>query len=310
LSLALSLVIPAHNEAQRIRSGFERVRPVLEQLDATQLEVIVVDDGSSDETGRIAAEIYGQFSNYYVVRQETNRGKGAAVRLGVSAARGKKIVVCDADMAIRPEHLPAMLSALETDPIAAGSRAIDGAIHYGSWLRTTSGSFFNALVRRSVSTTLRDTQCGFKGFQLGAARLISTFALVDGFAYDVEMLFLASRMGLKVATVPVSWDDVAGSSVSVLSDSLGMLRDIRSLHKASYQCPAVTVAGDIDTALVREISRASRQSGLVIARAANDALIALPRDGSLAGVEIAQQLQGTFAVRTPEEFLGRELEPV
>ncbi len=279
----------------------------MDLLGPDTVEVIIVDDGSSDDTGRIAAQVYRELPNHYVVRHELNRGKGAAVRLGVSAARGDNVVVCDADMAIRPAYLPAMLRALDVAPIAAGSRAVDGVIRYDSWLRTKSGAAFNTLVRRYVTTSLRDTQCGFKGLRLGAARLISAFALVDGFAYDVEMLYLARRLGLDVTTVDVQWDDVAGSSVSVMGDSRRMLHDIRSLRRTSYECPSVTVDRNVEAAEVREISRQTRQSGLVIAHGLNDAIIALPRDGALAGIEIAQRLHGTFSVQNPEQFASRTL---
>ncbi len=310
MSLVLSLIIPAHNEAQRISSGFDRLKPVLGVLDTNTLEVIVVDDGSSDDTGRIAAQIYAELPQHFVVRQETNRGKGAAVRLGISAARGEKVLVCDADMAIDPSQIPEMLDVLDISPIGAGSRARDGHIQYNSRLRTSSGAAFNRLVRRYVDTSLRDTQCGFKGFQLGAARLLSAFALVDGFAYDVEMLYLAQRLGLQVAGVPVTWDDVAGSSVSVLGDSRKMLHDIRSLRRNQYECPTVTVPFDVDVAAVRAVARESRQSGLVVARGERDCLICLPRDGALAGVELAKRLNGQFALGVPEMFVDRQLTAV
>jgi glycosyltransferase involved in cell wall biosynthesis len=310
LLLDLSLIIPAHNEAGRISFGFERLRPILKKLGSTSFEVIVVDDGSSDDTGRIAADIYGEVAQHYVVRQEMNRGKGAAVRLGISAAKGELVIVCDADMAIDPTEIPTMMFALQETPIAAGSRAVQGTIHYESRLRTTSGAAFNRLVRRYVSTTLRDTQCGFKGFQLGAARLLAAFGLVDGFAYDVEMLYLAQRLGLRVATVPVTWNDVPGSSVRVLADSRKMLHDIRALRSNQYECPSVTLGSDVDLAELRVVAREARQSGLVVALGTEDVIVALPRDASLAGVEIANRFKGKFALATPEMFANRQLRAI
>ncbi len=283
---------------------------MLSKFEDTAFEVIVVDDGSSDDTGRLAATIYGDVAQHFVVRQESNRGKGAAVRLGISAAKGNKVIVCDADMAIDPAQIPLMMEALGDSPIAAGSRALHGRIHYESRLRTASGAAFNRLVRRYVSTNLRDTQCGFKGFQLGAARLLGAFGLVDGFAYDVEMLFLAQRLGLDVTSVAVTWNDVAGSSVRVLADSRTMLRDIRSLRSNQYECPTVTLRSDVDVAELRSVARESRQSGLVIAHGEGDSLVALPRDGALAGIEIAKRLGGTFALCAPESFAGRNLRAV
>ena len=306
----LTLVIPAHNEADRIEAGFERLRPVLEQLGPDCLEVIVVDDGSSDGTGTLAARAYGALPHFLAVRQEVNLGKGAAVRLGFSLAEGKRVAVLDADMAILPLHLPALLFGLEQAPIAAGSRAIDGAIHYDSALRTWSGAAFNALVRRRTGTELRDTQCGFKGFTLGAARLLGALGLVNGFAYDVEVLFLAERLGLGVVAIPVTWDDVKGSSVRLVRDSRRMWRDINSLRHNNYDCPVVRTAAHPDLDLIGTSARAARQSGLVVAHNDRDAIVVLPRNGALAGIDIAQAIGGLLSVATLSDLAGRQLTAV
>ncbi len=149
----LSVVIPAHNESNRVESGFSRLQPALSEFGLDRVEVIVVDDGSTDDTGRKSALIYGALPHSLVVRQESNHGKGAAVRLGISVATGSNVVVCDADMAIHPSHLPEMVSALAQSPIVFGSRTMDGAIRYDSWVRTRAGAAFNALVRRRVRNT-------------------------------------------------------------------------------------------------------------------------------------------------------------
>ena len=310
MPLDLSIVIPAHNEAARIQSGFNRVAPIIYSLGANNIEVIVVDDGSTDDTGRLAAEVYRELPHFAVVRLETNQGKGAAVRLGISVAVGKMIAVLDADMAIDPTQLPSLVAALESSSIAAGSRTIDGSIVYNSKIRTWSGTAFNSLVRRRTSTTLRDTQCGFKGFQSGAARLLACLGLVNGFAYDVEILYLAGKLGLSVQPVPVRWDDVAGSSVHILRDSRRMLVNTLSLRTNNYDCPTVSAAVDVDVNEVAAASRTARVHGVVLARGQNNTLIVLPRNSALAGTEISSRIHGQLGLSTLTDLRNRTYEAI
>jgi dolichyl-phosphate beta-glucosyltransferase len=309
LPFDLSLVIPAHNEADRIESGFARLEPVLASLAGTKIEIVIVDDGSTDETSKVAIATYASRPDVRIRRLETNRGKGAAVRVGLALATGDKVVVCDTDMAISPKHLPAMMEALDRAPVAIGSRADHGAIRYRSRVRTVTGSVFNAVVRRTIDSNVRDTQCGFKGFQLGAGRLLANCGLVQGFAYDVEVLYLATQLGLAVEPVPVTWDDVAGSSVRIVHDSRRMLHDIRSLRATTYECLAVRANRDVDLDKVRDAAVASRQGSLVAALG-DDALVALPREGALAGTTIASAVSGSLAAVPIAMFAHRELVPL
>lgn len=306
MSFDLSLVIPAHNEADRVESGFARLSPVLTTLGDLRVEVVIVDDGSTDDTSRAAAAAYGSMENVQIRRTEENRGKGSAVRVGLGLASGAKVVVCDADMAISPTHLPAMLAALDRAPIAIGTRSRGRAIRYRSPLRTVAGAMFNRVARRTIGSDVRDTQCGFKGFRLGAGRLIANCGLIPGFAYDVEVLFLATRLGLAIEQVPVTWDDVEGSSVRVGRDSWRMLRDIRALRRRPYECLAVRAAAEVDLDTVHDAAVASRQGGLVAALD-EDALITLPRGAALAGATIAGAVQGNLAVVALDQLVGRDL---
>ncbi len=106
MTLTTSLVIPAYNESLRLAAGFERLRPVLDEMDANTIEVVVVDDGSSDDTMRVANDVYGHLPHVVFVQQPQNRGKGAAVRLGISVASAPLVIATDADLSIRPVHLP------------------------------------------------------------------------------------------------------------------------------------------------------------------------------------------------------------
>jgi dolichyl-phosphate beta-glucosyltransferase len=164
VTISTSLVIPAYNESLRLAAGFERLRPVLEQMGPEQIEVIVVDDGSGDDTMKVAQDVYGHLPHALFVQQPQNRGKGAAVRLGISVARAPLVIATDADLSIRPIHLPEMIVALRESPLVPGSRDHDTADGYDTFLRTMAGRVFNRLVRHYTGTKLRDTQCGCKGF--------------------------------------------------------------------------------------------------------------------------------------------------
>jgi glycosyltransferase involved in cell wall biosynthesis len=310
LTFTTSLVIPAYNESLRLEAGFERLRPVLNQMNPELVEVIVVDDGSRDDTMHVAQRVYGHLPNVVFIQHPENRGKGAAVRLGISVARAPYVIATDADLSIRPVHLPEFVLALRDSPLVPGSRQLDGDDGYDTFVRTLAGRVFNRLVRHYTGTTSRDTQCGCKGFQLGPARILALLAFYDRFVYDAEMFFLADRLGLAIRPLPVTWDDIAGSSVHVGRDSLQMIRDLRSLKHRKYENPVV----ELDAAVgVEEVERAAltvRVQGLVIARGTTNAFVVLPRDGAVAGVGIAAGLGGTLRTAGLAELRGRTYDAV
>ena len=305
MTIQVSLIIPAHNESSRLAAGFGRVAPALELIGDEHLEVIVIDDGSTDNTLEEAGRLYGHFSHTLILRQPTNLGKGAAIRLGMSVAQGSYVIAADADMAIDPVHFSEILKALEDAHVAPGSRVLDGSIRYESHLRTWAGALFNRVVRHYTKTTLRDTQCGCKGYQTGAGRLIAILGLIDGFAFDAEVFYLAHQLGLTVSPVHVTWQDVAGSKVRVGRDSWQMLRDMLGLKKSPYENPVVEFSEDIDVEELARNAKQARVQGLVIARGANDVLVVLPRDGSLGGLGIAAAMGGTLRLASLSELKGR-----
>ena len=310
MTLALSLIIPAYNEAERLGVGFERLRPTLQSLDPSTVEVIVIDDGSSDDTLERAQEIYGHLEHALFVQQPANLGKGAALRLGIALASGTYVVTVDADMAIDPRRLPDFVAALGDAALVPGSRALSGDIKYDSRLRTFAGAAYNRLVRHYTGTTLRDTQCGCKGFQLGPARLLALLAMIDGFALDVEFLYLADQLELSVRPLLVTWQDVRGSSVRPGHDAWAMIRDIRGLKKTRYENPVVELPLSVTANDVAALAKEARLHGLVIARNAVDALLVLGRDGALGGLGIAGALEGTLRTARLEELRGRTYEAV
>jgi dolichyl-phosphate beta-glucosyltransferase len=310
LSIDLSIVIPAYNESARLANGYERFVRAQNQLDMSRTEVIVIDDGSNDDTLRVAHEVYGHLPETLFVQQPQNLGKGAAVRLGIALARGTNVIVADADMAIDPVHFPEIVSALDTSPLAPGSRTSNGRISYESALRTIAGGVFHQLVRHYAKTHVRDTQCGCKGFQRGPARLLALLGMIDGFAYDAEIFYLAEELGLAVHPVPVEWDDVSGSSVKVSRVSVTMLRDLRGLRKTNYENPVVEFSSDVDRESLALAARQARAQGLVLASSSENALLVLARDGALAGLTIAEQLGGTLRTASLLELRARRYEAI
>ena len=221
---ALSVVIPAYNESARIGATLRALASVTADRD---VEVIVVDDGSTDDTAVLAEELLGPSNRSRVLRQERNRGKGAAVRAGVMDARGDAILYMDADLATDLEALPRFLDELRVADVVVGSRSVVGAVvEQGTWDRALMGRAFNALARASTRVPIHDTQCGFKAFRSTAARNLFTLARSDKFAFDVEILVLAQRLGYQVLERPVRWTAVDGSSVRRVTDSTRAAIDV------------------------------------------------------------------------------------
>ena len=244
-----------------------------------------------------------------VIKMEQNAGKGAALKLGASVALGRDVIITDADTAINPGQMPALLAALAGNDMAVGSRAVDGVIRYDSVLRTVAGSQFNRLVRHWTKTTLRDTQCGFKAFRLPIIRLFAIFGQVEGFAFDAEWLYLANRLGLSVATTQVTWDDVAGSSVSLGRDAWAMLKEIRDVPQTSYRTVVVRVPrGDVNREAVATACKQSRIQGVVLAHKGDEDIVVLPRDGAPGALGIAKVCGGVMGLMSIDELRGCEFE--
>ena len=310
MTITTSIIIPAYNEEARLARGFARLSPVLNELGATNTEVIFIDDGSTDATLKIAHDLYGGLPEKLLMQQPKNLGKGAAVRLGIAVAQGDNIIVADADMAINPVQMPQMITLLQTHAVVPGSRTVNGKIEYDSALRSIAGSAFSKMVKHYTGTTLRDTQCGFKGFQRGTARVLAALAMIDGFAYDAEFFYLARLLEIDIEPLTVTWDDVRGSSVKLGSDSRKMLHDLRDLSKTEYENPIVELPKDIEVSAVSDAARKARVQGLALARGETNTLVVLPRDGSLGGLGIAATLNGTLRIAGVGELKNRTYEAV
>lgn len=228
---SLSIVVPAYNEGSRIDGTLREARRYLDDQSYSS-ELLVVDDGSSDDTVEIAEQHAREDGRVRVVRMPRNRGKGAAVRTGMLAASGQRALFMDADLATPMAELEKLLGALDAGAdIAIGSRSVRGAnlLVRQHPAREAMGRTFNLLVKLAGLTGIQDTQCGFKMFSRSAAKHLFREARVDRFAFDVELLLLA-RGRFKVVEVPVAWRHVAESRVSPLRDASRMAWDLARLR--------------------------------------------------------------------------------
>jgi len=230
----LSIVVPAYNEELRLPPTLERLHRFLSSQ-PLRYEIVVVDDGSQDGTCRVVEAAMANVANLRLVRQTPNRGKGAAVRMGMLAARGQIRVMCDADCSMPPEELPRLLAPIIacTAEIAIGSRYAEGAksdikqpMYRVLWSRLC-----NKVIQRSLVPGIRDTQCGFKAFTAEAARDLFRLGTIDGWAFDLEILALAKRRGYEVAEVGVSWTDDRRSRINPLRDMWKVIREALLIRK-------------------------------------------------------------------------------
>ena len=232
-----SLVIPCFNEATRIGTT---LRVALDYLsdNAPESELILVNDGSTDATAAIAREMFSQAKiAVRLLENFPNRGKGAAVRSGLLAAREPIGLFSDADLSTPLTETPKLIEPIangEVD-IALGSRALDRSLIgvHQPWRREQGGRVFNLLVRVATGLPFWDTQCGFKAFRLDICRPVIAKAQIDGFGFDVELLYLARQAGLRLREVPVRWNHYEGSKVSFFRDSLRMFREVIELRSRS-----------------------------------------------------------------------------
>lgn len=230
-----SIVIPCFNEEARVGAT---IRATLDYLatNSPESELIIVNDGSTDATAKIAREAITQsLIQTQFLENFPNRGKGHAVRKGLLAARKAIGLFFDADLSTPLSEIPKVIQPIvagEVD-LAFGSRALDRGLigRHQPWLREQGGRIFNLLVRLSSGLPFWDTQCGFKAFRLDVCRPILESARLDGFAFDVELLLLAQRAGLRLREIPVRWNHSEGSKVDFLHDSLRMLREVIALRR-------------------------------------------------------------------------------
>ena len=266
--VAVSIVIPAFNEASRFESSISRLQAAIAEraIDPATTEFIVVDDGSTDDTGDRARALLGGFPHASVRRLEHNSGKGAAIRAGIASATAPISLYMDADLAVDPVQVPKLIGPLVESSVSIGSRSVPGSsVENDSVHRTLMGRTFNRIVNAATHVSLGDTQCGFKAFRTPVARLLFQFSVIDRYAFDVELLCLARRFGMDIAEVPVRWTHVQGSRIRPLRDPVTMVYDVLASRlgwKATRPVPAALLTGGGSAASTAEVaSMAARAVG-------------------------------------------------
>lgn len=249
----LSIVVPAYNEGTRLRESLPEILAYLNQ-DFAGSELIVVDDGSTDNTADVAREILANSANVRtgVLSYKQNLGKGRAVRLGLLAARGDIALFTDADLSTPITETPKLVDPIleGASDLTFGSRALDRKLIgvHQSWRREQGGRVFNLAVRMGTGVPFWDTQCGFKAFRMAVCRPLIEGATIDRFGFDVELIYLAYRAGLRLREVPVRWDHYDGSKVNLFSDSFKMLGEvglIRQQARRGVYDQAIKAARDL-----------------------------------------------------------------
>lgn len=230
----LSVVIPTYNEAERIVPTIGAVASYICQQDIPW-ELIVADDGSKDHTVSLCADL--ELANLRILQADKNGGKGSAVRRGVLAARGARILFMDADNSTPIEELDRFMQCMDDGyDVVIGSRAAAGAQEaHRSWLRQLMSRVLRALIRPLLGLAIRDTQCGFKLFTREAAQTIFQKQTIMGFSFDLEILYLAHKYGFKIAELPVHWVDAPGSKVDKWKEARRFLKAILQIKWNDYR---------------------------------------------------------------------------
>ena len=240
----LSLIIPAYNEGSRLPTTLPQVIAFVESQ-AYASEVIVVNNNSSDNTAAIVQEFAAQLP-FVRLLDEPIQGKGAAVRTGILAARGDYLFIADADLSMPitevNKFLPPQLSQYD---VAIASREVPGAVRYNEpEYRHLMGRVFNFIVKILAVRGFQDTQCGFKSFRRAAALDVFASQTINGWAFDVEVLFIAQTRGYKIVEVPIHWHYRANSRVNPIRDSIEMFSEVLKIRlngwRGRYTAPSNT----------------------------------------------------------------------
>jgi len=230
----LSIIIPAYNEENRLPHTLEQVFSFLAEQEY-EAEIIIVENGSNDHTFKIAQEFSAVFPNLYVFHNDL-AGKGKAVQRGMLEARGQYRIFCDADLSMPIEEVARFIPPHNDTDIVIASREVEGAIRYDEPLqRHITGRIFNLIIRMLALPDIHDTQCGFKGFRADVAEDIFLYQSIEGWAFDVEILYIAKLRGYKITELPIPWYYRQESKISVFRDSLRMFLDILKIRRNARQ---------------------------------------------------------------------------
>ena len=243
----LSLIIPAYNEGARLPQTLPQIIEFV-QAQPFSAEVIIVNNNSGDDTRQIADAFAKQYP-FVRVHDEVRQGKGAAVRTGMLAANGEYLFMADADLSMPIGEVSKFLPPdLEEYDVAIASREVAGAKRYDEpAYRHLMGRVFNFVVKILAIPGFQDTQCGFKCFRRHAALDVLPFQSIDGWAFDVELLFIAQQRGYRIVEVPIDWYYRANSRISPISDAIDMFREVLRIRlngrRGQYDSPGAANSG-------------------------------------------------------------------
>ena len=230
---ALSIIIPSYNEELRLPASLGLIADYIKKS-GRDTEVLVVDDGSTDQTAAVAETFRTRIPQFRIVPNGENRGKGYSVRHGMTEARGDIVLFTDADLSAPIEEADKLLAAIETETydVAIGSRALDRNLItvHESGFREFAGIIFNKIVRAVLWLPFVDTQCGFKAFRGERCKVIFAQQRIERFGFDPELLYLARHHGLKSVEIPVRWAHSPATKVNMLRDSVQMFLDVFTIR--------------------------------------------------------------------------------
>ncbi|HKP70218.1 MAG TPA: dolichyl-phosphate beta-glucosyltransferase [Pyrinomonadaceae bacterium] len=232
----ISIVIPAFEEEARVGDSIKKILSYVSNR-GLAAELIVVDDGSRDSTAGTAEKAFREFSSIptRVIRYEQNRGKGFAVKTGLQASVADTALFSDADLSTPIEEMSKLIDPIQNGDydVTFGSRALDRTLigTHQPWRREQGGKVMNLIIRTMSGLPFADTQCGFKAFNMAKYRPLLDVMTVDRFGFDVEFLYVAKHHGLRLAEIPVRWNNVEGSKVSVVRDTRRMFTELAQIRR-------------------------------------------------------------------------------
>lgn len=231
----LSIIVPAYNEEKRLPNSLPQIIKFVRDQDYP-IEVIVVDDGSTDRTAEIVKELQKEAAFVSLIQVE-HGGKGHAVKAGMMQAKGEYLFLCDSDLSMPIEEVTKFLPpALDGYDVAIASREIEGAHRYDEpAYRHLMGRIFNLIVRLLAVHSIQDTQAGFKCFRRDAAHQLFPLQTISGWGFDVEILFIAQRRGMQIVEVPINWYYADRSQVKPIQDTYNMLREVLKVRLNDWQ---------------------------------------------------------------------------